>query len=863
MAIVVGKSFGDFEILARVGAGGMGEVYQARDRRLGRTVALKFLTRPAADRPDRLERLRREASAISRLNHPHICTLYDIGERDGVTFLVMEYIRGETLADRISRGRLRLEESLCYGAQMADALDAAHREGIVHRDFKPSNVIVTRDGVKLLDFGLAKLRESEPDPDGASPTVSLQLTEDGLALGTLPYMAPEQLEGKQIDARADLFALGAVLYEMASGRPPFQGNSKASLITAIMSADPEPLSVRQPLTPPLFEHAVRRCLAKDSGDRWQTARDLCAELKWISESLPRSNGAAPAAHRRRRRPFAMIGILIVVATAVITAAIAMRSPRPPSPAFHRLTYRRGTVTSARFAPDGQTIVYSAAWEGQPHELFLTRQDSKESRSLGIAKSRLLGISSTGEMALLFGPQSMWRAFGTLARAPLAGGVPRELLENVIDADWSPDASQLAVIRSSPEAPGKLQVEFPVGTKVYESTRQLGWLRISPRGDRVAFIERLPNGGDVIVIDRSGAKTTPAGPVEPLVSLGWSPTGTEIWYSGGFAGRGSGLRAVSLSGKQRLIAETPDLLFLHDVFRDGRMLATRLEGREGFACRAPGETSDRDLSWFDGSALAALSVDGRTAVFAEMRQAEAPTMGIYLRGTDGSAAIRLGDGVPEDLSPDGKWVLARPTRSEYGFVRLPTGAGSPRLLSRGSLVALNEANFSPDGTRVFFGGREQGRGARIYVQDLEGGEPRAVSPEGVRTDGLSTPDGLFVEGSSVNGHALYPVDGGQPRLLPFLSSNETPVQWPPDGRTLYVARASTWPGIALLTFSSAPAVIDRVDVATGRRETWKTIAPPDQVGLEAISTVRITPDGNTYCYRYTKSLSDLFVIDGVK
>jgi eukaryotic-like serine/threonine-protein kinase len=862
MPFVSGARVGAFEVLQRIGAGGMGEVYRARDTRLERIVALKVIRAPGLHERDRLERFKREARAISRLNHPHICALYDIGEDGGEAFLVMEYVAGETLASRLERGSFRIEEVLRYGMQIADALDTAHRSGVVHRDLKPSNVMLTRGGVKLLDFGLAKLRDADADGTGNARTMSLDLSEDGLVVGSLPYMAPEQLEGKPVDARVDIFALGTVLYEMTTGESPFRGSSKASLIVAILSKEPVAPITRQPLTPPLFDRTIRRCLAKASDDRWQNAGDLAAELKYVLETLHDRVPAADLPTRRRTRSAVTIATALAIGAALTAAGfIGLRPAGQTPPSFNRITFRRGIISAARVAPDGQTLVYSASWEGRPYDLYLTQVGSRESRSLAVPDARLFGISTANEMAFMRGRQSVFRAFGTLARVPLAGGEPRELLENVAAADWGPAGSELAIVRSRPDQPGKVEVEFPIGQKVYESFSNLSSLRISPDGTRVAFMEGQA-AKTIIVVDRAGQTMKLTAGWNPALGLAWSPSGDEIWFTGS-RGEVTALRAVSLNRKERLLARATDMMSIQDIFRDGRVLAVRDLGREGFACRALDGGSELDLTWFDGSAVEALSADGRTVIFGEIRGGGGAAQGIYLRKTDGSPAVRLGDGYPEDLSPDGRWVLTRSADRAHGWVLLPVGPGSARTLPRGSLVAMFEARFLRDGTKVVFGGREEGKGSRIYVQDVEGGAPRAISPEGVRTFGLATPDGHSVFGTTNREHILFPVEGGNPRLLPFLSSEDSPLAWTPDGRFLYVLRGSSWADTPAEIYQMMEAEIDKVDSVTGARTPWKSIKPADTVGLVGINKVVITPDGNAYCYGYLRSLSDLFVIEGVK
>src|ERR1700675_3485167 len=287
MAIPSGTRLGPYEVLSAIGAGGMGEVYRARDTRLDRTVAIKILPDHLADRADLRERFDREARAIAGLNHPHICTLYDVGHQDGTDYLVMEYLEGETLAQRLAKGPLPLDQVLRYAIEISDALDKAHRKGITHRDLKPGNIMLTKSGTKLLDFGLAKLKQ-EVAPANVQlsqlPTAGEPLTAQGTIVGTLQYMAPEQLEGKEVDARTDIFAFGAVLYEMATSKRAFEGKTQASVIGAILKDDPPPISSLQPMTPPALDRVVKRCLAKDPDNRWQTARDVELEMKWIAES---------------------------------------------------------------------------------------------------------------------------------------------------------------------------------------------------------------------------------------------------------------------------------------------------------------------------------------------------------------------------------------------------------------------------------------------------------------------------------------------------------------------------------------------------------------------------------------------------
>jgi Tol biopolymer transport system component len=547
---------------------------------------------------------------------------------------------------------------------------------------------------------------------------------------------------------------------------------------------------------------------------------------------------------------------VAVAAALIGAAVwAVGSDQrggaasAPTARFIPVTFRAGTLTAARFTPDGDSIVYSAAWGGDRYGLFMTRRDSVESRRLEVLDAKLLGISSRGELAFLRGPHGALKLLapggGTLLRVSITGGGPRELLDDVIAADWTPGGSHLAVVRRG-------QVEFPLGTKIY-GQHGFGHVRVSPDGQRLALVEG--QGRNIVLLDRSGQKTTLSSGWGDLTSLAWSPSGDEVWFT---AYRRedlttSALRAVSTDGKERVIFPSASgFLSIHDIFPNGRVLLSSNVSRMGCSCLAPGDTQPRDLGWLDGPAPEALSPDGRRVLMAEMLKGGGPAGSIYLRRTDGSAAVRLGDGFPEDLSSDGKWVLAAPVGTRQHWFILPTGPGSTRTLPPGPLVQRNEANFLPDGRRIVFGGREKDHGARIYIQDVQSGLLRAISPENVGTVGLATPDGRFVIGGTGGKRFLYPVDGGEPVPFHTIAAGDTELQWSSDGRRLYVLRGGAW-----------PPVVDRIDIATGHREAWKTIQPADPVGVDGVFRILITPDGNAYCHDYVRFLSELFIVEGLK
>jgi hypothetical protein len=866
MRFVTGARLGPFEILAPIGAGGMGEVYRVRDTRLDRTVAIKLLPSELVNAPGRrVERFRNEALAIARITHPNICTLHDVGEDGSAIFLVMEYVDGTTLARRLEDGVLPLPLALRVAIQIAGALDHAHRHGVVHRDLKPANIMLTRDGVKLLDFGLAKLKErDEQVPIDA--TRSERLTEDGAIVGTVPYMAPEQIEGRDVDARTDIFSFGVVLFEMVSGRRPFAGDSRASLMAAIVTAEPPPLSSLQPQAPASLERLILRCLAKDPDDRWQTARDLAAELRWIAEAGSSTTTAASGITRPPRRA-ALWGAVAgaTLTAAVVAATVPSMWPRPVVPEYQAVTYRRGVVSSARFTPDGQSFVYSASWEGLPYAAFLGRPGSPDARDLQLQDARIVSISRAGDMAMLFGPQNIQRAFGvrTLASIPMAGGARRDMLTGVVDADWIPGTNSLAVVRD-PGGSRPWTVEFPAGHTVHEA--RAAWsLRVSPDGGRVAFFEGPAHFGGppeamITVIDKSGHKSTVSRDLTAL-GLAWAPSGKEVWFTATRPGQQGAphLRAVSLSGVERALHHAPDWLMLHDISADGRILLSRNTIHVNITCKPAGDARERDLSWLLASSVRGLSRNGETLIFADPLYAVGPSSRhpmLFRRSMDGSPAVAIGEGDGGALSPDGQWALAI---SGGNHVLLPTGAGAVVTLPKGNVMRFGVGAWLGDSKRIVFTGDPGDDKPRGYLQEIPAGIPRAITPDGVVLAGkAAVRDDNSILGRVGATWMLFPIQGGEGQPVPALRPGDLPLQWSQDGR--YVFTVDNIAGAA----RPPAADVFRVELATGGRVLWKTLSPSDPVGVEhARETVVITPDAQAYCYSYTRRLGDLFLVDGLK
>jgi serine/threonine protein kinase len=867
MTLSAGTRLGPFEVLAPLGAGGMGEVYRARDSRLGRDVAVKVLSAEFAADADRRKRFEQEARSASALNHSNIVTIYDIGSDESTIYIAMELIDGKTLREVLHAGALPTKRLLDLTFQMADGLAKAHAAGIVHRDLKPENVMVTKDGaVKILDFGLAKLLKPQPEETSNLPTA--QATQAGTVLGTVGYMSPEQASGKTLDFRSDQFALGSIFYEMATGKRAFQRGTTAETLTAIIREDTEPVAQINAGVPAPFRWIVDRCLQKDPEERYASTRDLARDVRGIREHLSEasvsfsgevSGAVAPGPMPRRRSSLRAIltGVAILAALGV-GALLHQRLVKTLPPSYQQITFGSGTIRAARFAPDGQTIVYSAAWDGSPLKLYLKHPSSPDSLPLELPSANLLSISPSGEMAIAVGCRSNHPGVcaGTLARAALTGGSPRDVAEGVQEADWAPDGTTLMVVR---DVGGKSRIEFPMGKVLYETSGHISYARLSPKADRIAFLDHpfpLDDAGTLAVIDLAGKKTTLTGKWASEGGLAWSSTGNEVWFTATEAGANRSLWAVTLSGKLRVVTRVPGGLKLHDVARSGRVLLTRESPRVGILGILQGDEREREMSFLDYSFAADISADARVLLFDEEGEAGGANYTVFLRKSDRSPVVRLGEGNAMAISPDGKWALSMAPTPNSPFKLLPTGTGEPRSLPVEGVSPEQAAAWLPDSRSIVFAGSETGHKLRLYVQSIEGGKPRPISSEGIvaALPGFAVSlDGKWVAAIGSDQKAiLFPVEGGQPRTVSGVLDGEFPVRFSADGRFLYLWKRG-----------DVPARVTRIDIETGKREVWKDLLPVDPSGVERISNVLVTPDGKGYAYCFTRLLSDLFVVEGLK
>ena len=558
-------------------------------------------------------------------------------------------------------------------------------------------------------------------------------------------------------------------------------------------------------------------------------------------------------HRRRVSPI-LLTILFLVAIGGAAFGgwyLAHRmSGDTGEVAFHRVTFRRGEVRGARFSPDGDTIVYSAAWDGQPTEVFVASRQSPEPRALGVAAADILAVSRSTELAILLRRDRL-TGRGTLARVPLAGGMPREMATEVLQADWSPDGSQLAAIRF---ANGKFKLEYPIGKVLYETPHDIRDLRVSPDGKTVAFIEPYGNANDIVIVDANGRPDPIArGWSHGATGLAWAQDGKEIWITGTDTGAPPSLYAVALNGDWRLVSRLTGSMKLFDISNAGRVLLANGTWRAGLMVHAANDSAERDMSWLDWSILADLSQDGRTLLFNETREGGGRMSAIYLRRIDSPAPVHIGEGYGDALSPDGKWILAH---NASKLMLLPTGAGEPREIKLAGNYDLG-GEWLPDNKHVVIGGALPKTGYRLLLIDTMDESVLPLTPENIWANTIRpfavTPDTRYVAGMTGDDMiALYPLDGSaKPKPVAGVQRGEVPIEWTPDGSALYVYRPT-----------NIPAQVYKVTIATGQRELWKEISTTE-AGVYKMSPFFITPDASAYAYNALRTTNDLYVVEGLR
>ena len=822
MALTPGTRLGPYEVVDAIGAGGMGEVYRARDTRLNRIVAIKVLPSGFATDPAARERFDREARAISQLDHPHICALHDVGEDNGTAFLVMPYLEGETLAARLQRGALPLEQALKIAAEIADALDKAHRRGIVHRDLKPGNIFLVRGGgsavppaAKLLDFGLAKASSPNSGLSMATPTMTptvQPLTAEGSILGTFQYMAPEQLEGKEADARADIWAFGCVLYEMLAGRPAFGGKSQASLITAIMSAEPAPISVAHPRMPKLVEHLLKRCLSKDPDDRWQSAHDILLELEWIREARPGSDGTTAVISPTKtpaRWAIAAATFLLGVSMAGVVAWMARPAPAA-APQILRLAI--ALEPGAELLYSGRAIGISG--DGR-HVAYLSRASGSRvvnHRSLDTGENRRVTTTITVSH-LFFSPDAQWLGFvgaGNVYRASLGGGAPEAIAptSNIEGAVWGADGTMIMGRGFGPLVlvpPGEYQPRSITTLDASRGEVAHRWPSLLPGGRKVLFAAATSytnwNTADIAVqdLDSGERKTLMRGGTSPR----YLPTGHLVFA------RGNVLVAVRFDLNRLEIAGAP-VEVASGVRVEPTGAAQYDVSNNGSLVYLPGEAVAQarvsQLVWVDRSgsvqpvsaparpyATPRLSPDGRHIVVAT----DSPESAIWTLEPSGGALTRLtfeGNASRPMWSADGQYVIYQ---SSVGgapnlFQKRADGSGGETRLTTSELVHIPEA-ASRDGRWLSFTEFAPKTGADMVMlpRVVGGGEerkPMVILRTPVNEGpAIFSPDSRWLAYvSSQTGRSevyVRPFPEGEGRWQISVDGGSEP-RWSPDGREIF-------------------------------------------------------------------------------
>ncbi len=874
MTLAAGTRLGNYEIVTQIGAGGMGEVYRAKDPRLGRDVAVKILPRDFLEGEEARLRFEREARLLAALNHPAIAAIYSFEEVPGSSLapssssasrhiLVMELVDGESLRDRLRAGALPPKRAVELATQLAEGLAAAHVRGIVHRDVKPENVLLTRDGrLKILDFGLAKqlpkwTGASGPHTNLPTEAPSGARTEAGVVMGTVGYMSPEQVRGEPADHRSDVFSFGAVLYEMLCGRKAFGGASGVETMNAILNDDPAALVVTRGQMPPALERVVFHCLEKAPENRFQSMKDVAFDLSSLSTISAVDGGKVRTRRMGGRVAWAAAGVATAILAGLIAWATgAVHLGRHEQPVFHQVSFRQGRIAKARFAPGGQDVVYDASWQGEPWQLFATPIVDPKERPLGQADVQLLDLSRAGELVLRLESKvaDTWQFEGTLARSALGGDLaPKAILGGVLQAAWAPK-SEFAVVRATG---GRSLLDYPPGKVRVESAGWIGDLRFSPDGKLLAYVDHPAAGDDagrIAVLDVESGKTRVVSKdFGTLRGLAWR--GQEIWFTAGSHILNRALYAVDLSGKGRGVFTQAGGLHLHDVAPDGRVLMSREEMRGGLVSMTEGQLQPLDLSWRTWSYLLDTSADGKTLLFEE-EEGDPAGYDLFLRPSSGGHATPLGKSAGYGaLSPDGTFAVAWLDKPAPRWALYPTGTGAPREIPAHGIRSIKSVSFSHDGKSLIFIGQEGEKEDRVWSLGLDGNAPKPLTLEGVtglETWPLLSPDGKSFLAREKGGWAIFDIARPEApaRRVAGLEDGEVLTQWRADGRFLV-----TRPG-------AFPVEVGTLDPATGKRQRWKTVSPAGYVGTDC-STIRFSEDGKRMAARYILQRSTLYVVEGLR
>jgi serine/threonine protein kinase len=869
MTLEAGTRLGPYVIEASLGAGGMGEVYRAEDTRLDRIVAIKVLPEGFADDEKALARFEREAKAVAALSHPNILSIFDFGTIDGTAYAVMELLEGDSLRGKLSGGPLPARKAMEIAAQIARGLAAAHDKGIVHRDLKPENVFVTDDGqVKVLDFGLAKQAVSHEDKTIAmSQDLGGDVTAAGTVLGTVGYMSPEQVRGDEADSRSDIFSFGSILYEMISGQRAFRGDTAVETMSAILKEDPPELSTTGHVAPPGVDRIIHHCLEKNPAERFQSARDLAFDIESLTGVSSTAKLEPLHDRRRSRRTLQLVGgaALVALLAGVFGWWVHGRTSPAATDLSHvsvqQLTFGHRWIMNARFAPEAGTVVFSQQDSLGDSRIGVLRASAPEPVFLPFDHLHLLSVSSTGELAVLTNATYLGghRLFtGTLARMPLAGGAPKELIGGVREADWSPDGSKLAITRRNGQTD---QLEYPIGNVLHTSSGYLSDLRVSPDGKSIAFFEHpviWDDRGVVKVVDiASGRVRALSGEFFLLEGLAWSHDGREILFSGLQEGEGVGAKtfAVTPDGKSmRAVLVGFGLDQLMDVGPDGKLLVLREETVKSIFVHRNGEERDRLLRTGASYYQLAMTADGSELCYTDERVEAGRYYSVILRKTDGSPAIRIGEGWCPDLSADGRWVLGVVTKEPPELWAYPTGPGQPIQLAPGLFSTLGAPSFYRDGRHVAVCGDLAKGGNDCIELSLEDQTSESLGVKDAFWV-LPSPDGtefLISDGAGVNPR-LVRSKGEEERIPGFDPGREGLIGWAPTGRALRVVGGLPPNGF----------YVDRLSLEDGSRTRLLERRWPDAARTRYDGSADMGDDPANFAYAVRDSQSQLYVAKGVR
>jgi serine/threonine protein kinase len=872
MSLPSGTKLGPYEILAPIGAGGMGEVYRALDSRLGRTVAVKVLLGHAAAEPDRLRRFEQEARTLAALNHANILAVLDIGTaEDGTPYLVSEFLEGETLRDKLAAGPVPVRKAIEYALGIAKGLAAGHSKGIVHRDLKPENVLLIRDGgIKILDYGLAKLAQPGSANNSETLLSGAAGTTPGVVLGTVGYMSPEQVRGEPAEATSDIFSFGAVLYEMLSGKRAFKRDTAAETMTAVLRDTPPELAESGWHGPPGLQRIVERCLEKDPRQRFQSASDLAFAIEALSGGTSSSNthsqiGALPPLTPERKRapwliPVSALALLLLCGGALW---LGMRLAEKPVPKFRQLTFQIGFIDNARFTRDGQTLVYDGQFGNIPKQIYSIRMEQLRPVKIDLPSAMLYSVSGNEQLAIGLEPGMIGQGMiGTLAEAPISGGTPRPLEKSVVSADYAPDGATMAVSRFTQEG-GTL--EFPAGKPVFRSNGYMDYVRVSPDGKSVVFAEHTVAGDDrgyVSVIDAEGKYHRLTTEFRLLEGLAWEHEGKRIWFTG--AGPGSAsvdLYTVDLAGKMERQMPLTLVAILEDIAADGRMVMNvRLDNLATSAVDAAGKVT-ANLGLFSKSILFDISRDGKAVVMDEVSHPSGAYYEAIYQKTDGSAPIVLGPGAAPKLSANGEMVAAIVYKSPIELAIYPVGTGQSRTMTLNELGTVQQVHWFPDGKQVLLIGARKDGQPRTFVMDLASGKLETLGPVDFRGV-VVAPDGQRIAGAGTGGweifdrrtNAVTPIAGGIGQGYGALVIHSEDVErFTADGQGLLVVTREA---------GLAQASAYRVDLATGKRTLLQTVDLQDKAGVVGL-LLEIAEDEKSYAYDVITAHSTLYELSGVK